>query len=382
MRTRIRFKYLFLIVAFFLMLTTSFTRNSLYAVVAFSILAYVIVPFQLDWNKDVVLLLLFSIFYSLIKILNNDVGSLFNLIAYIISPVIFFRLGYMFMNLFWTDKARELFFLFIIVFFLSPIIYQTIEDIRIVGIVNPTRHLLNEIADSGMMSATLYGLMASVGIGGISALFVKCSKITIKLGYIIVSLLSVLIAVHLVNRSGLVILLVCMIVAYMLSVNRINLHRIPIALAAILFMIIITLNSGLISDDIISAYQYRAENSADSKSAGGRTELWYYSLSHLLTSPFGWESDFYSHNMLLDIARVSGLFAFIPFLSLTILYINRIIRLIKRKRRSAYIIIFVSMNLSMFLAAMVEPVIDASILFFSLLMMIWGCAFKLSKEIE
>lgn len=378
MKDKIELKYKFLLISFFCLLLTSYTRDSIYPLVVFSILAWIVIPFSKYWNKATILLLLFSVIYSAMMWINGSVVSLFNQVAYITCPVAFFRLGSLVMNMYQTERGRELFFLLVVIFFLTPIIYQTIEDIRIVGIVNPTRHLLNELNNEGMMSATLYGLMSSVGIGSIAALFAKCSNRQIKCGYIVIAILSMLITIHLVNRTGLVILAVCLFVSFVLS-SRMKFSKAIPMFIMLSIIVAVLLNTGIISDDIVSAYQYRSDNSASNESAGGRTEFWRASLEQLFVSPMGWKSDYYSHNMWLDIARVAGLFALFPFLYVTITYLRRLYILIKKNHNTS-IIIFISINISMLIASFVEPVIDACIIFFSLMMMMWGCTFELSTN--
>lgn len=380
MITKLESRYYFLIMTFFCLLLTSYTRDSLYALVIFSGIAWLIVPSKKYWNSLTTLLLLFSIMYSAVMWINGNVGSLFNQVVYLISPVIFFRLGYLFMDIFKSDRSREYFFLLVAIFFLAPIIYQTLVDIKLVGIVNPTRHLLSELSNTGMMSATLYGLMSSVGIGGVATLFVKCSNLKIKIGYLIIATLSLLIVVHLVNRTGIVLLLVCLIISFILSTKMKISKIVPVAL---IFVLLLVMMFGLdvVNNEVINAYEYRALNSESSESAGGRTELWINSLGYMFMYPFGWGTEHYSHNLWLDIARVSGLFAFVPFLCLTLVYVNKLLSLAKKVDKS-YIIIVITMNTSMILASSVEPVIDASILYFSILMMMWGIVSKLHFEVH
>lgn len=377
-KDKIDFKYKFLVISLFGLLLTSFTRNSLYALVVFSVLAWVIIPLKLYWHKAFLFLMLFSVSYSLIMCVNGNVVSYFNVIALIVCPVIFFRLGYLVMDMYQTERTREKFFLLITIFFLSPIIYQTIVDIRLVGIVNPTRHLFSIFGNSSTMSATLYGLMSSVGIGCIASLFVKCSDIRIQFGYITMAVLSILIDIHLLCRTGIVLLSVCIFVSLILS-SKMKPFRLISMLMTFFMCTYILMNTRLVSDEIVAAYQNRIEYSASNESAGGRVEFWYSTFQNMIVFPFGWKTIHYSHNMWFDIARVSGLLAFIPFSIFTIIYIKRLY-LLMRKRQNQFNIIFISINISMLLASCVEPVIDASILFFALLMMIWGCVFKLSTE--
>ena len=111
---------------------------------------------------------------------------------------------------------------------------------------------------------------------------------------------------------------------------------------------------------------------ANSANAGGRTELWLDAIGNLFVSPLGWKLDRYAHNLWLDIARVVGWLAFFPFVKATVSYMMKVKTILRNGGENGTLMLLLSVNVAMLLNAAVEPVIDGSPLFFSLLMMIWG----------
>ena len=150
-----------------------------------------------------------------------------------------------------------------------------------------------------------------------------------------------------------------------------------------LFLFIIgfyVLNSGILGDDILNAYEQRSNvKGYGTMTAGGRTELWMKSLENMFRYPMGWEQGFYAHNLWIDMAKIGGWISLIPFLIVTVTVICRVLTLF-RKGNSSFSHAIIVLNLAMFLAAFIEPVMEASILYFSLLMLIWGATVAISNE--
>jgi hypothetical protein len=140
--------------------------------------------------------------------------------------------------------------------------------------------------------------------------------------------------------------------------------------------------SGILGSDVTEAYADREDNAdAESASAGGRTELWLDAVGNLFISPLGWQLDRYAHNLWLDIARVGGWLAFFPFVKATISYLLRFKHVLKSASKDNTLLILLSINVAMLLNAFVEPVVDGSLSFFSLLMLVWGLTVGCDKTI-
>lgn len=377
----LKFKYKILLVIFFLVLITSLWPKNIYLLVLFSFMTYVILPTKKWWDPTAIVLFFFSSFYLMMTVMTNQYGSGFVLLSMLMAPVGFYRFGLWLMHCFHEEKARQKLLIAIAVCYLLPLFILTIKDVALVGIVNVSRVMLGDADGGDSLAATLYGLMASVGIACISALFTKGQNFWLRLFYIVVALLSIFVVIHLVNRTGLVVCVCCMLVALLFSTKMKLKQIIPI----VFFLGLLTAGlakTGIISEEIISAYQGREMSAAsDVSQLGGRSDIWLDAVHQLATHPFGWERVRYAHNLWLDIARIGGWFALLLFLIVTFNWFKSCLRL-TRKMLTPFVLIVLSLNTAMFLSSCVEPVIEGSMLFFSLLMMIWGVTANLSKGIE
>ena len=374
---KLKFNDKLLLITFFTVLLTSLWANNIYLLVMFACATYILLPFH-GWDKVCSSLLLFSLAYAMMVIMHGNYGSGFILISYVISPVAFYRFGKRLMYIFRDDTIRQLLFLAIVLCYSLTLFILTVKDTAVVGVVNISRVMLEDAGDSLSLAATLYGMMASIGIGCISCIFAKRQPIILRISFITLALFSVFVVIHLVNRTGLVVFLSCLIVS-MLVVTK---QKISKMIPLVIFLFILGLflvKYGLINEEILTAYQNREVSStSNAYELGGRSDLWSVSLQKLLTHPFGWSSVDYAHNLWLDIARVGGWLPLFFFILATIAWIKKLLSIINKPTN--FILLLFSINVAMLLASFVEPVIDASMLFFSIMMMIWGCTVVVSQE--
>lgn len=377
---KLSFKYLILLAIFFVVLFTSLWSNNIYVLVFFSLLSYICLPINKYWDGVTITLLGFSILYSAMTLMTSQYGSGFILVSYLIAPVAFYRFGRWTMSCFPDDNSRQKLLFLIIGCYLCTLFFMTFKDITVVGIVNVSRVMVGDMSDGESLAATLYGLMAAVGLGSIAALFIKGQNFWLRTGYILLALLSLLVVIHLVNRTGIVIVLLCTLVTFILS-SKINLSRGFFAIIILGVLSVVLVNSEILSGEVLDAYQQReSDTSVDTYQLGGRIEIWSDAIANLLTHPLGWERVRYAHNLWLDIGRIGGWITLFLFLIATFVWMKSIINLIKNARTPFFYMI-ISTNLSMLLASSVEPVIDGSLSFFLLLLMIWGITISMSKEI-
>lgn len=377
----LKFKYKILLVVFFLVMITSLWPKNIYLLVLFSILTYVILPIKRWWNSSALILFVFSLFYFMMSVMTDQFGSGFMLIAILISPVGLYRFGQWLMCTFHEDKTRQKLFLIIIFAYLLPLFILTFKDVALVGIINISRVMMGDMDSGESLAATLYGMMSAVGIACIASSFAKNQSFGIRLLYIILSLLSLFVVIHLVNRTGLIIFVICLLVSLIFSTNM-RLSKIIMSLIIIAILAVVVVKAGIIGEDIINAYMSREMSStSDASQLGGRSDIWADAVQQLVTHPLGWERVRYAHNLWLDIARVGGWFALLLFIIPTLRWVRSCFRLL-RKPMTPFLLLILSMNAAMFLSSFVEPVIEGSILFFSLLMMVWGTTEYLSREIQ
>ncbi len=367
MKRKILFFFLIVI------LLLSFGRINIYLVILLGVGTYIMLPIRKYWDNIAILLLVFSLFYSVTLVLDDRVDSWANVISYLLCPIAFYRLGQYFTQCTRTKERFLSLWVILIFCYTLPLAFQTLNSISEVGLVNLYRTMGSEGEDNAL-NATLYGLHASIGLAGISVLFCKRSNIRWqKIILSICTVLSLLTVIHLVNRTGLVVLIACLCVCIFYSKR--NKPKFLLGYIAIIaIFVIVAIASGVINEDIVEAYMYREERSEETETtdAGGRVPLWTNALEHLFTHPLGFPKERFAHNLWLDVARVSGL---LPFFMFMIASIKNYIYLYRIYRRDEYEItpFVLGLNVVMFLSSFVEPVIEGSALYFYLFMFLWGC---------
>ena len=366
-----RFKKITLLIGFFAVLLTSLFPQNTYLLVLFSGLAWILLPYRKWWDGVCMGLLLFSIFYAVMVVLSGQMRSGFLTISYLISPVAFYRFGQYLLTEYRTDNERFMLLLSILFGYLLNVFILTFVDIAVVGIVNEDRTLLGASTGDDALAATLYGLMASVGIGYIGACFAKEHKLVVRIFFCILVVLSLLIVIHLVNRGGLVVFIISLICSIFINYRK-SVGKLLFAIIILTIGVLMLLNLEVLSEDILEAYERRNEfKGYGVESVGGRTDLWMMSIENMFRNPMGWKQDAYAHNMWLDISRIGGWISLLPFLSATVMILRKMLSLYKNKI-SNFTSTLVVLNLALIIAASIEPVIEGSMLFFSLMMMFWG----------
>ena len=371
-----------LLLALFPVLITSLWAKNLSLLSIFSIICWGILPYKKWWDGISIPLLFFSVFYAGIVLYKGENPGWSFIFSMLFAPTAFYRLGCFLMKYIQNEMQRQKMLIYIIGFYLLPLFLLTAQDIALTGLINDSRKMLLDLGEDDSMAATLYGLMASAGIGCIGAVFAKQQNKWLKFGLILVAALSLLSVIHLVNRTGLVICAACLFVGFALS-TRMNISKmLPILLIFIVVGIFLS-ESGILGGDVSEAYADRDDRNDDANSAnaGGRIELWLDAIGNLFVSPLGWKLERYAHNMWLDIARAAGWLAFVPFVKATISYLLRFKNVLKSASKDNTLLILLSINVAMLLNAFVEPVVDGSLSFFSLLMLVWGLTVGCDKTI-
>ena len=374
-----KFRKVVLLTIFLMVLLTSMFPQNIYLLVLFSVLAWGLLPFRKWWDGAGLALLLFSIFYTIMVIMSGQMKSGFVTLSYLISPIALYRFGQYLMSEYRNDNDRFRLLLFVVIAYLINMFVLTFVDIAIVGIINEDRALLGTSTEDDALAATLYGLMASVGIGCIGACFARSQKLIIRLFYFVIVALSLLTVIHLINRGGLVVLIICLMCSMLINYRK-SVGKLLLVVIALIIGVFLLFESGILSNDVIDAYQDRNDVSGYGiESAGGRTDLWMVSVENLFRNPMGWEQKRYAHNLWLDMARIGGWISLIPFLLVTIIIFRKLFVLFRRGG-SSFSNTLVVLNLALFLAAFIEPVIEGSMLFFCFIMCVWGMTVSVMSE--
>ena len=297
-----------------------------------------------SFDKLGILLILFSISYSVIYSSNPEASTAF-ILVYAISPITFYAIGKYFSTKYRSNNV----FLFLLLFlsigysFLPAIsiIYRIIEN----GFVGDRalRLLTRNHAEGG----TVLGSYFTMNIAAIGTIFVKSEKINenkikfISLGAFIISLLCVL---RVASRTQLLIALISLLV----TITYLMLKQ-PFSKNIRLFLIIViplvVIFFSISSDSAFFNILNQRDNSEEQFSeVGGRTELWGESLKNLTSKPFGWEMSYhnsqnskYSHNLWLDVDRVAGIIPMTFLLLYTILCIFLVIKTLKISPLNLYL---------------------------------------------
>ena len=362
-----------LLLALFPVLISSLWLYNLYLLYFFAVLCWIIIPYKKWWDGISIPLLFFSVFYAGIVLYKGENPGWSFIFSMLFAPTAFYRLGCFLMKHIQDEMQRQKTLLLIVGAYLFPLFLLTAQDIALTGLINDSRQMLMDLGNDDSMAATLYGLMASAGIGFIGTIFIKQQNKWLKVAFILVAVLSLLSVIHLVNRTGLVICAACLLAGFALS-TRMNVSKmLPILLVIIVVGVFLS-ETGILGGDVSDAYADRDDRNDDANSAnaGGRSELWLDAIGNLFVSPLGWKLDRYAHNLWLDIARVVGWLAFFPFVKATVAYMMKVKTTLRNGGENGTLMLLLSVNVAMLLNAAVEPVIDGSPLFFSLLMMIWG----------
>ena len=365
-----KFRKLILLVLLFAVLLTSLFPQNIYLLILLSMSGFLLLPLKKYWDQIAIAIILFSLFYTIMVVLGGEFKSGFMTLSYLITPVSLYRYGRFMMDEDVEEKPRIRLIMFMAFAYLLNVFVLTIVDMSIVGIVNEDRALLGHSADDDALAATLYGLMSSVGVGMLGVLLARKVGVQ-RIFSLVVVVMSLLVVVHLINRTGLVVAVVCLFFTILYRENF-KVFKILLLAGVLALVGFAVFASGLIDPELLEAYQKReAARGMGLSTAGGRTDLWFEALGELFVSPLGWKQHSYAHNMWLDLAKIGGWFAFVPFTVAPFMYFKRLWKLV-RMPYSNIALLLISMNVAMLLASFVEPVIEGSMLFFAFLMFLWG----------
>ena len=338
----------------------------------FCMLVTFVIPLNRYIDFQGILLIVFTICFTVIGILNGCVDSLSTAIAYFIPSVFFYCLGKYLVDKIDYKPQLLLVMIVIITIYLLEIYFSIFQKILSTGsIVNTSRLFYFGGNEGRQLTATLVGLGASLGFIGLPMFLLYKDKIEIRCLFLLLFFSSLITTIHLVNRTGLVIC-VCSLIITLIYFYRFDLSKIlsGIIICSIIFLILVKLD--IISVDVFNAYALR--NEVDFATGGNRTVRWLEALHQLFISPFGWAenngtTDYFVHNMWLDIAKVVGIIPFVTLLICTISSFRVLFKLIKLKK-DVVVAMLLSLNICFFLSCFVEPVYGG--LHFFLYVMLWG----------
>jgi len=314
-------------------------------------------------DSDFVFLSLFAISYALFYALDRSSGVQL-IFIYAFFPGFFYLFGkYLAVPNLSTSKLVLLFFGIGFVFSFSALI-SVLLDLRTGGFVQLSREI-PMVWNGEPKKATLMSAYLTFNMCLPIIYLIKQRKIPLVLqvlagGVFVASLLSVF---RLGSRTQLVITVLAIIISFLFVVPR---QTIKANTKLFFFMILVVafvlkfvpLN---LDADYFSVLGSRLQESKNTSSAGGRTELWLQALENLFSHPLGWRGSHvrFAHNLWLDVARFAGV---IPFF-LLLIFTGRSLRNTYKAIRKDPEKLFLNTTMLIFtLAAMlvffVEPVME------------------------
>ena len=367
------------LLVFAVMLYMSAAKGISYIMLAFAIIALFIVLQSKLTDRTALYLLLFSISYSIMLLMNGDTVRW---PVYLLCPCVFYVFGRYVTTKFNNVALLEFLILTIFLFALRTYI-ASVVDVLEGGFFNTYRAMNRSGQGDGDLTATLFGLNVSLGFVGLVAYFVKTNygNRLIKFLLLISFALSLFTVLHLVNRTGLFVFVLCS-AAMLLSISVKQGGRILVALlilVGILIVFVPSLRSAFM--DISASYQYREEMEyagGGVMTMGNRLWRWTDAIGRVFTSPFGWEGQTqynYVHNMWLDAAMFGGFFSFLFMLLATVRGV-RYVAILRHLSKNIIVILLIGLTVASFASAFVEPVLIGSDIYFYLMCMFWGIGYQ------
>lgn len=341
-------------------------------------------------DKTTLFIGLFSFFYTMIWMVSGATHSMFESVSYLICPMAYYIVGK-------RSVLRSVSTSDIVSFILcttlvsSLLLYVlTVKDIAMYGLVTGERSftILEDTTGNGGLSATLYGMVASLGIAGLSypVLYGLRKNIQSWL-FLLCGICSLLVVLHLINRTGLVLLAVVLILSILYRTQA-KQSTIVVTLFCIVVIYILLHSIGFTNTELFDAYATREEEEDyGAATAGGRTERWLWALEYLLSHPFGWYFDYsnqelgYAHNLWLDVARCTGIVPFVFLVGITIQQLIKTIHIFRIKNKP-FCGFLATITIVFLLQAGVEPTMEGMSTYFYLICMLWGIQTAYSHKME
>ena len=333
----------------------------------FCILTFVLVSIKTKIEKGDIVILSYLIFYTLFSYINGVSYSLSTLVLYAFAPFFFYQYGKKIPQIYNNEKGIINTWLIIILCYCIDIFIITITNYLETGeLFNENRLFFFSESDDSLLNATLVGLPMGIGMIGLPMYFITKNKI-LKFLFLSLSLLSIITTLSLLNRTGLVVLSICFLVVIGYKYRR-NITMLLFVFLIVVIAITVLMNTGVISLELIEAYEERNINIS---TAGDRTTRWMEAIIKVFTNPLGWTDGktYYVHNMWLDIARISGIIPFLLLLYMAYDCFKKAFQIIRRFNNS-FSYMLLGLNVCFFLTCFVEPIYGGT--HFMLYCMLWG----------
>ena len=332
---------------------------------------------KIDQNSF--LIFFFSLSYGIFPLLAGFTNSPKNIICSIVPPA-FYLYGRYLVEESKTEKALLTKMSFILILFALNTYVICISDIISTGqLVNVTRSMsrFRGFEEDQVMAATGFGINISLGLIGLAMFLREQHKSIRHYIYLFLFILSLLVTVHLVNRTGIILSIVVTVIILFLSLQSKNRRKL---LWGVFFFAIIAYFlyvSGGAFSEVVDEYSNREdiEMNGGIFNTSSRSWRWIDGLGRLFTEPFGYAdqmpSNYYVHNLWLDVSRWSGLLPFLLVFIITYKMTKKSWQSL-RKYKSEFTYLVFGLCICSMLTFFIEPVIEGSAIYFYLFCMFWG----------
>lgn len=375
---------------FILFLAACFTHNMdrgsyvYVSLIAVASIRFLFFPIKRYWDKTAFFLFLFSFLYVVFSWFSHSI-SFVDVYRLLLGPVVFYIYGrYIVSRCNCNPSSIRMIILLMIISISFPVWWAVIGNILAGNIVSTTSaegaRWITTWGQSKMAAATTYGLIASFGFCGVFFFIFSQNRFKNLDSWLLLagSICSILTTTYLINRAGIVILGVGTVIAVLYTFRGLHLKSSFVILFILLLFVIIVSKWGGISE-VFQAYSDRAGNLS---TGGDRTWRWLDALQKLFTRPLGWSNDIqlgyvFVHNMWLDVARVAGILPFLALVVSTYYSVQTNFVLFKEKNNDLCLLL-ISLFSAVFLAYMVEPVIEANAFYLLIFTWIWGVEYEVA----
>jgi hypothetical protein len=323
-----------------------------------------------------VLITIYSINYAVFTFLNGyNSASMGNVVFISLYPPTFYLLGKYLAR---SKTAEEIIpFLFLLITLIAiPVIVDVINDIQANQFINIHRTIEREDGTQAA-SATCLGLRVSLAVASVGLLFGKCNSKYEKIAltpFLVVAGLGITCVLHLINRTGVVLIAVSVLITFLFNVRHFSRKTILMMVLVMLILTLFYIPQLQFVTEVSDAYAVRNEG-GNISTGGGRTQLWEYGLNNILHYPFGVprsERVHYAHNYWLDTNMTGGIIALLFLLFITIRHLRNSWQTIRNMQAGLLRNLFITINIGFFLTALVEPIMEGFMVYVFLLFMFLG----------
>lgn len=376
-----------LLLTFLFVLYNSFLPGANYYALGFSLLLIFTSPYKYikyidnSWR----LIFLFYFMFGTIPLLEYEDYTYKYLLASLI-PATFYIFGKRVAS--GVDYCLLFKFTAIIlfVFSLNSVVVCILEIVDTGNLINYTRILSRYVNDDQMiMPATQFGINVSLGLIGLGIFIISNQKKIVQYLYLLIFLSSLIVSVNLINRSGIIISLICTFFIVYSGYNSKNKIKIISSILLLFILCFIVIKSKIFETNIFDAYIYREESEQNSGlfNAGSRSWRWLEAIPKIFQYPFGYKDliprDFFIHNIWLDVSCIAGI---LPFILLIIITYKMLITSYKLYKTNFcnFTIVMLGLNVSFLLTFFMEPILVGSAIYFYLYCFFYGIVNQLYKQ--